>query len=748
MGSDQALVNSLGTAGRAFFGRFQKLREVQRRSIPPILSGYNVLVTSATASGKTEAILAPLLERTRTKARSIDRIRILLIAPTRALVNDLAARVEIPLDRLGLTWGRQTGDHRDKNRRPFLLITTPESFDSMLVRDGQSQAGTTVDHLLAGVMAVFVDEAHLFDGSARGDQLCWLLGRLRRLRQLNVDQEEMLGDLQICAGSATVGDPARLARDLLGAEAITLQVPGARKIETFGPTDTPAWNSLDDGASSWSPDAAPSSDVCPEKTMADKTPVSPGVVELRDGLEVVSSGLPETLERRLWQAMSSDGNRVRKVLVFVPSRRQCDTLSTYLAGTLTRRRAVKVLAHHGSLSRARREEAERRFATTHDAVLVATTTLEVGVDIGNVDLVALLGAPPSTRSLLQRIGRGGRETDRTRVLALPQTLIDQAALASMLLSARDGDLESTAYARRWSVFVQQAASFVAQSGLRGRQRSDLLALVRDVWPDETTATQIIDGLVENEQLTERFGRFALGESWADLFDQGGTGMHANFDSSGNAIPVVDAGTGETIAHVSQLPSGKVLALGGQRWQARTVDREILLTPRGVGKTTEGFSYGAKRGPTGLEYAVHARRGLGFGEFDAPLISLTTGPVWLHFGGSAYQTLLRALMPNLHSATGLVGLATRGYPDETALGALAGREGTLRETIEQHYEELESALAPGPYQPDLPEACRHEIVANLLDLTRFRQWLETRNVWELTHEDPRWEHLQMVLRRDA
>ena len=127
-----------------------------------------------------------------------------------------------------------------------------------------------------------------------------------------------------------------------------------------------------------------------------------------------------------------------------------------------------------------------------------------------------------------------------------------------------------------------------------------------------------------------------------------------------------------------------------------------------------------------------------------MIRLASGPVWLHFGGSAYQTLLRALMPTLHSAAGLVGLATRGYPDEMALGALAGREGTLRETIERHYEELESALAPGPYQPDLPAACRHEIVANLLDLTRFRQWLETRKVWELTREDPRWEHLQRVL----
>ena len=749
MASDQAVVKALGTVGRAFFGRFQTLREVQRRSIPPILSGNNVLVTSATASGKTEAILAPLLARTRTRGRTTDRIRMLLIAPTRALANDLAARVEVPLDRLGLTWGRQTSDHRDKVRQPFLLITTPESFDSMLVRNGQPRAGMAVDHLLAGVLAALVDEAHLFDGSARGDQLCWLLGRLRRLRQLNIDQEETPGNLQICAGSATVGDPVRLAYDLLGAEATTLQVPGARKIEVFSPRDGSDWHSLDGVAYSWSPGATDSSDMSVEKTTSSGNKRCPaGVAGLRDRLEVVSSSLPEKLGQRLWQAMSSDDNRVRKALVFVPSRRQCDTLSTYLAGALTQRRALKVLAHHGSLSRARREEAEQMFASAHDAVLVATTTLEVGVDIGDVDLVALIGAPPSTRSLLQRIGRGGRETDRTRVLALPQTAIDQAALASMLLSARDGDLESAGYARRWSVFVQQAASFVAQSGPRGRQRSDLFALVQDVWPDETTATQIIDGLVENEQLTERLGRFTLGETWADLFDRGGSGMHANFGSSGNALPVVDAGTGETIAHVAQPASNRLLALGGQRWQAKNVSGEILLTPKGVGKATDGFSYGARRGPTRLEYAVHAQRGLGFGEFDAPLINLPTGPIWLHFGGSAYQTLLCALMSSLHPATWLVGLATRGYPDQAALGALAGREVTLRQAVERYYKELEPALAPGRYQSQLPEACRRQVVSNLLDLSRFQRWLETRHVWEVAPEDPRWEHLQVALRREA
>ena len=147
----------------------------------------------------------------------------------------------------------------------------------------------------------------------------------------------------------------------------------------------------------------------------------------------------------------------------------------------------------------------------------------------------------------------------------------------------------------------------------------------------------------------------------------------------------------------------------------------------------------------LEYA---QRGLGFGEFDAPLINLPTGPIWLHFGGSAYQTLLCALIPSLHPAAWLVGLATRGYPDQAALGALAEREITLRQAVERYYEELEPALAPGRYQHELPEACRRQIVSNLLDLSMFRRWLETRHVWEVAREDPRWEHLQMALRREA
>ena len=356
------------------------------------------------------------------------------------------------------------------------------------------------------------------------------------------------------------------------------------------------------------------------------------------------------VERRLWQALSSeDAGTIRKILVFVPTRKLCDTLSAHLSAALPRRRDIQVLAHHGSLDRGRREHAEQTFATARDAVLVATTTLEVGVDIGDVDLVALVGAPPGTRSLLQRIGRAGRRIGRTRLLAVPRTRLERAAFASMLVSTRDGLLEPENHARRWSVSVQQAASFVAQNGRRGRSRADLLDLAQVVWPESPprTAGEIVDGLVEQGYLEERRDRLFLGEPWADAFDKGSSGMHANLDSSGPGIPVVDAGTGEVIATVAQAPhTNKGLALGGQIWDARHVDGEVLLTPRQPGQPREGFRYAARSAPTGAEFAVHVRRGLGFDDVDAPIVMFEEGPLWLHFGGSAYETALVRLLPSL------------------------------------------------------------------------------------------------------
>jgi ATP-dependent Lhr-like helicase len=340
---------------------------------------------------------------------------------------------------------------------------------------------------------------------------------------------------------------------------------------------------------------------------------------------------------------------------------------------------MRVLAHHGSLDRNRREQAEQTFSSSRDAVLVATTTLEVGVDIGDVDLVALVGAPPGTRSLLQRIGRAGRRIGRTRVLSLPRTSMERAAFASMLISARDGTLEPESYARRWSVFVQQAASFVAQGRPRGRRRDDLLKTAHDVWPEapSRTAEEILQGLLDSDYLEEHMGRLTLGEPWANAFDRGSNGMHANLDSSATGVPVVDASTGEVIAHVAERPAvNKGLALGGQVWDARYVDGEVLLTAKTSSQVRDGFRYATRNAPTCLEYATHVRRGLGFVEEDAPIVSLGGGAIWLHFGGSAYQAALASLLRPLRSVTELAGIALAGKASKEQLENLASQESLL------------------------------------------------------------------------
>ena len=223
-------------------------------------------------------------------------------------------------------------------------------------------------------------------------------------------------------------------------------------------------------------------------------------------------------------------------------------------------------------------------------------------------------------------------------------------------------------------------------------------------------------------------------------------MHTNFDSSGGGIPVVDASTGETLTHVAQRPGGNQdLALGGQRWDVQEASGgEILLKPKGAGRVREGFRYAARSAPTGLEYAVHVRRGLDLGETDAPVHDLPGGIIWLHFGGSAYQILLCDLLPELRPISGLAGLATAGSPTGTALSDLAMQEATLRQAVDNRSEDMERVLSVGPYQRYLPNQCRRRVVAELVDVLAFRHWLETRHVWEMTSDHPRWEYVESTL----
>ena len=204
-----------------FLARFGRFTEIQALAVEPLLAGNNCILISATASGKTEAALAPILERYKRdmvgSPKSYYRrqkgdspigglgLSIIYIVPTRALTRDLARRVELPLERIAVRMQVKTGDEPalKAHRPPELLLTTPESLDSLLANSPR---------MLKDVRAVILDEIHLYDNTVRGDQLRILLNRLRRIKRYALSRGDILsGHLQFCALSATVDSPQSVA---------------------------------------------------------------------------------------------------------------------------------------------------------------------------------------------------------------------------------------------------------------------------------------------------------------------------------------------------------------------------------------------------------------------------------------------------------------------------------------------------------------------------------------------------------
>lgn len=715
MVADRQLLDKLGAVAPAFYGRFTALKEIQRQALRPILAGQNVLVTSPTASGKTEAVFAPLIARLNDYRRQLsNRIIILVVAPTRSLVNDLYKRLASPLERLNWTCGRQTGDRADRHRRPNVLITTPESFDSMLVRGSIREQGTLIDHLLAKVKAVFLDEAHLYLASPRGDQLLWLLARLRRLR-LHAYQQGWTPspDIQVCAATATLAQPQKIANLFLGSDAVVIQVPGVREFALLNPSAPDPWLKL-----------APHHTVATVLPYVVRLPLDAPLVKVAD---------------LIWQAMTIKGKLAcRKVLVFVPTRALCDQLAALLRHELGRRRALFISGHHGSLERSAREHAETEFARQRDAILVATTTLEVGIDIGDVDLVVLFGAPPDTCSFLQRVGRAGRRAAWTKVMAIARQELEARAFASIIQMASQGDLEEVNVGPRWSVFVQQAASCIAQTGGQGRRRLDLLHLAKEVWPEqaEAVASRILEHLLAEGVLDERRGRLFLGERLSELQERGGGFLHNNFASESMGLPVIDAVTGVVLAWVASPPteSGPV-ALGGRHWRCAVVSGEIILNPTSPQPGATVCRYASRGAPCQRAFAAHVQRGLGLAPQETVVISGQDAVFWWHFGGFAYEQLLLAACPSLRPANHTTGLAILGNPNLQELHRLARHPKRLKNLVSPLATRLASSFSPGKFHDYLPEAIQQAVITELFDLPAFCHWLTSLRLIHVGPPDP-------------
>jgi len=382
----------------------------QAEAIPFIVRGENVLVIAPTGSGKTEAALLPLIDKT-VQDENRQGISLLYITPLRALNRDLLKRLQIWSAKLGFTVEVRHGDTPAADRRrmaarpPDLLITTPETLQAVL-------PGKRMRQHLRNVKAVVVDEVHELAGNRRGVQLT--VG-LERLREVRPDGFQRIGL------SATVGNPEEISRFLGGSEPVRIvQIPLSKDTRYKIEYPTPGEE---------------------DQELARRLYTAP---EAAARLALVSD---------LVDAHDS-------TLIFVNSRVNAEML-----GSKFNMMDQNIMVHHGSLPKGERVRAEEAFKARQVKGLVCTSTLELGIDIGSVDLVVQYMSPRQVNSLVQRVGRSGHSLTRTSqgvlVSVSTEDLLESIGVIEL---AKEGRLEPTIiHHRALDVLAHQIAGLLMDS---------------------------------------------------------------------------------------------------------------------------------------------------------------------------------------------------------------------------------------------------------------------------------------------
>jgi ATP-dependent Lhr-like helicase len=443
-----------------WFGRnFAAPTAAQAEAWPAIKSGRHVLIAAPTGSGKTlAAFLAAidgLVRQGLEEGRLEDATQIVYVSPLKALSNDIQKNLQAPLTGIaeelaasGLppvdirTWVR-TGDTPSGERQkmakkpPHIVVTTPESLYLLL----GSESGR---RMLATTRAVIVDEIHALASNKRGVHLAVSLERLSSL----------CGDrLQRIGLSATQKPIETVARFLVGAcEA--------------------------DGA-------------IPECTIIDT-----GHRRTRDlALEMPGSPLEAVMSHEVWSQVYDRLAELvethRTTLIFVNTRRLAERATRQLSERIG---TEHIAAHHGSLAKEARLDAEQRLKRGDLKVLVATASLELGIDIGDVDLVCQIGSPRSIASFLQRVGRSGHAVDGTpKGRLFPLSRDELVECAALIDSVRRGELDALSIpGLSLDVLAQQ---IVAEVSSREWSEDGLFALIRRAWPYRDLARADFDASV-------------------------------------------------------------------------------------------------------------------------------------------------------------------------------------------------------------------------------------------------------------
>ena len=424
---------------------FEAPTPAQAEAWPLIKGGQDVVIAAPTGSGKTlAAFLAAIDDLTRqgVEGRLKDEIQVVYVSPLKALSNDIHRNLEVPISGIRgklreqghrdveiRAWVR-TGDtssserQRMTRRPPHIVVTTPESLYILL-------GSETGRKMLATTRTVIIDEIHAIASNKRGSHLTLSLERLTLVCSR---------PLQRIGLSATQKPIDDVSRFLIG-------------------------NASDRA-------------ISPNCAIVDS-----GHRRHRDlALEVPDSPLEAIMSSEVWAQLyvrlAELIEQHRTTLIFVNTRRMVERVTRKLSDLIG---PSNIAAHHGSLAKDQRLDAEQRLKKGSLKALVATASLELGIDIGDVDLVCQLGSPHSISTFLQRVGRSGHAvlgTPKGRLFPLSRD--DLVECAALLDSVRCGELDSlTIPEKPLDVLAQQIAAEVAS---REWSDDDLLTLIRRAFP--------------------------------------------------------------------------------------------------------------------------------------------------------------------------------------------------------------------------------------------------------------------------